>query len=105
MQSGGGSLNKIVPLEFSRTDTVTGWHAFIEYIDTNKRINSADSVLKGDEIISFFVYPDGKLSSFKVEKSVSPAHDMEIMRLIKIAPPISTGNGKKKRCRLNIRFK
>jgi hypothetical protein len=61
--------------------------------------------LKGEEIISFLLHPDGKLSSFKVEKSISKTHDAEIFRLIKLAPALKSEESKKKKCRLEIYFK
>jgi CarboxypepD_reg-like domain len=83
---------------------VSGWVAFRNYIDSNKKILSADSVLRGDEVISFVVNNKSELSSFKIEKSLSPVHDAEIIRLIKAAPPLHVIRGKKKRFRLSITF-
>jgi hypothetical protein len=98
------TLNKVVLLQYNPS-FVIGWDAFYNYIDNNKKINTADSVLKGDEIVSFLLHPDGKLSSFKIEKSVSRAHDTEILRLIQMAPELKSQDKKKKRYRLQIRFK
>ena len=96
------SLNE---LAVSASDTAIGWQAFYNYINDNKKILTADSVLKGDETISFLVYPDGRLSSFKVENSISPDHDAEILRLIKSGPALKTHHGKKQKCRIDIFFK
>ncbi len=84
---------------------ISGWDAFRNYIDSNKKILTVDSVLKGEEIISFVVNNKSELSSFKIEKSISPAHDAEIIRLIKEAPPLKINKGKKKRLQVNIEFK
>ncbi len=83
---------------------VSGWDAFRNYINSNKKIQTADSVLKGEEVISFIVNKKSELSSFKIEKSISPAHDAEIMRLIKEAPPLKIPKGKKKRLQVSITF-
>jgi hypothetical protein len=96
------SLNEVA---VSASDTAIGWQAFYNYINDNKKILTADSVLKGNETISFLVHPDERLSSFRVEKSISPSHDTEILRLIKSAPPLKITEGKKQRCRINISFK
>src|SRR5262249_39692922 len=83
---------------------INGWDALVNYIRANKKIITADSLLQGEEIISFLVYPDGKLSSFNIEESVSPAHDAEILRLIKSGPPLEPLKKKKHRVRINIPF-
>jgi hypothetical protein len=84
---------------------VSGWDAFRKYIDSNKKILTADSVLKGDEVISFVINNKSELSSFKIEKSISPAHDAEIIHLIKEAPPLKITKGKRKRVQIKIVFK
>ncbi len=83
---------------------VSGWDAFKNYIDSNKKILTADSVLKGDEVVSFVLNNKNELSSFKIEKSISLVHDAEIIRLIKSAPPLKLMKGKKKRFQLSISF-
>jgi CarboxypepD_reg-like domain len=84
--------------------TIIGWDALIRYVNANKKITTADSLLKGEEIISFFIHPDGKLSSFKIEKSISRAHDTEFLRLIKTGPPLKIQGPGKQRGRIRIFF-
>jgi hypothetical protein len=81
-----------------------GWQALNNYINENKKINDADSVLKGEEIISFEVNKKSKLSSFKVIKSISSSHDAEVIRLLKLGPPLQTANGKKQKYQISIFF-
>jgi hypothetical protein len=83
---------------------VAGWETFYRYINTNKKILTSDSLLRGEEIISFLVHPDGKLSSFKIEKSLSTSHDVEIERLIRSGPAFKVPDGKKQRCRVTVTF-
>jgi hypothetical protein len=99
------SLKDVVVLEYKKPPPFIGWEDFYNYINVNKKITTTDSLLKGEEIISFMVHPDGNLSSFKIEKSISPAHDARILQLIKTAPPLKLQNGKKQRGRINIYFK
>jgi hypothetical protein len=99
------ALNETVLLKYHSTSSITGWDVFYSYIDSNKKINTVDSLLKGEEVISFLLHPDGKLSSFKVEKSISKSHDAEILRLIRMAPALKSQEKKKKKCRLQIWFK
>ncbi|HTB26008.1 MAG TPA: carboxypeptidase-like regulatory domain-containing protein [Puia sp.] len=96
-----GSIMKV---DTQNVNQVSGWVAFRNYIDSNKKILTADSIMRGDEIISFVVNNKSELSSFKIEKSLSPVHDAEIIRLIKAAPPLNLIKGKKKRLRLSITF-
>jgi hypothetical protein len=98
-------LNRATMLKYDKPSPISGWDAFYIYIDSNKKINTADSILKGEEVISFLLHPDGKLTSFKVEKSISPAHDAEILHLIQIAPALKLEQKKKRKCVLQIRFK
>jgi CarboxypepD_reg-like domain len=97
------ALNELVIKKIS-IEPAIGWDAFRNYINSNKKILTVDSVLKGDEVISFVVNNKSELSAFKIEKSVSPAHDAEIIRLIKTAPPLTIIKGKKKRLRISISF-
>jgi hypothetical protein len=98
-------LNRAVLLKYKKPASVIGWDAFFNYIDSNKKINTTDSILKGEEVISFLLYPDGKISSFKIEKSVSRAHDAEILHLIQTAPALKSQDKKKKKFRVQILFK
>ncbi len=81
-----------------------GWKAFYEWIDSNKKINKADSVLKGTEIISFQVERKGALSSFRSEQSISKAHFAEVIRLIKEGPAWTCLKGKKQRVTIYVNF-
>jgi hypothetical protein len=98
-------LNKAVLLKYNKPPSIIGWDEFYSYIDSNKKINTMDSLLKGEEVISFLLHPDGKLSSLKIEKSISKAHDAEILRLIRMAPALKSQEKKKQRCQLLIQFK
>ncbi|HXB30391.1 MAG TPA: carboxypeptidase-like regulatory domain-containing protein, partial [Puia sp.] len=105
----GTAKKKDISSSTTKPDTqnfadVSGWVAFRNYIDSNKKILTADSILRGDEVISFVVNNKSKLSSFKIEKSISPAHDAEIIRLVKEAPPLKITRGKKKRLHISISF-
>jgi hypothetical protein len=97
------SLNEVAVNKIS-SEPAIGWDAFKAYINSNKKILTTDSVLKGVEVISFVVNKKSELSSFKIEKSLSPAHDTEIIRLIKTAPPLKITKGNKKRLRIRISF-
>ena len=97
--------NKTVLLQYKKPPSIIGWDEFYSYIDSNKKINTTDSLLKGEEVITFILHPDGKLSSFKIEKSVSKAHDAEILRLVRMAPALKSREKKKQRCQLLIQFK
>jgi CarboxypepD_reg-like domain len=82
---------------------VNGWEAFNNTVYKNKNIGTADSLLKGMEVISFIVDEKGQLSSFKIQNSISPTHDATIINLVK-----ETGwkilRGKKQKCIIAVPF-
>ena len=82
-----------------------GWQVLNDYINKNKKINSADSVLTGEEVISFVLNKKGKLTSFKVIKSISSSHDAEVIRLLKSGPALKPTDGKKQKYQISIFFR
>ena len=123
MQAASTALNEVVvngysikkrrnnSSSFSKTEgnqnaeKAIGCEKFFNYVNTNKKILTADSLLKGDEIISFVVNKKSELSSFKIEKSISQSHDAVIIRLIKAGPALKILKGRKQRLRITISFK
>lgn len=81
-----------------------GWPAYQNYLEANKTAINPDSTLKGDEIISFLVDKTGNLSSFKVEKSLSPAHDSAAIQLIRQGPSWKLLKGNQTRAWITIPF-
>jgi hypothetical protein len=61
----------------------SGWPLYKSYLEKNKIDRSIDATRKGTEAVSFKVSKKGHLSSFKVESSLSPAHDALLLHLIK----------------------
>jgi CarboxypepD_reg-like domain len=94
----------VVQVNVKNSNLPMGWDSLYYYIETNKKITTTDSVLKGEEVISFVVSKKGELSSFKIIKSVSPVHDAEIIRLIKSGPPLKIQKGRKQKCTMSILF-
>jgi hypothetical protein len=82
-----------------------GWQELNTYIDKNKRISNADSVLTGEEVVSFDVDEEGKLSDIKVIKSVSSSHDDEVIRLLKSGPRLQNNESKKRKYQISVFFK
>ncbi len=80
-----------------------GWKSFDEYINSNKRIKSDDSLKSGTEEVSFEIDSEGVPVNFKILRSLSPAHDNEALRLLKEGPAWNVKKGKRK-MRLKIRF-
>ena len=81
-----------------------GWLGFNEYISKNKKILTSDSVIKGNEIIRFWVDNSSPPNSFKIKKSLSPAHDAEAIRLVREGPTWRLLKKKKVRVTLAIKF-
>jgi hypothetical protein len=78
-----------------RAAPVIGWAAYQSYLKKYKPTKVTDSTLKGNEIVSFQVDRKGKLSAFKIEQSLSPAHDSILIRLIRRGPVWKPLEGKK----------
>jgi hypothetical protein len=88
----------------SKAEPSGGWPAFNDYINQNKKMATADSLKKGKEIISFLVDTAGGLSTFKIKKSLSPAHDAKAIRLIRQGPSWKLLKRKKAKVTLAIEF-
>ncbi|HVW60418.1 MAG TPA: carboxypeptidase-like regulatory domain-containing protein [Puia sp.] len=81
-----------------------GWPAYREYLDSAKTSANLDATLRGDETISFIVNKEGKLSSFKVEQSISPDHDSAPIRMINQGPSWQLLSGKRARARVILTY-
>jgi hypothetical protein len=96
-------LNSI-ELNESLAVPIGGWQKFYDYLNKNKKINTADSSKRGTEIISFLVNVSGKLSSFQSLQSISNAHHAEAIWLIKNGPSWTCLKDKKQRITIYIDF-
>ena len=83
---------------------VAGWDKYNDYLDKNKRVDSAHTAIKGEVIVSFWVGRGGKLSDFTIERSLDPTLDAEAIRLIKEGPEWKLEKGKKARARAIVTF-
>jgi hypothetical protein len=81
-----------------------GWQEYESWLEKNRKLGTANSTLKGKETISFRVNKKGELSSFKIEHSLSPAHDTEAIRLIKEGPGWKLFKGRKARVTVTVSF-
>ena len=83
---------------------VTGRQAYLDYLATEKKKLALDSTIKGTEIISFNVSKKGELSAFKVEQSLSPAHDSSTIRLVQKGPSWKLLRGRQVRTSVQVRY-
>ncbi|HEY0679031.1 MAG TPA: carboxypeptidase-like regulatory domain-containing protein [Chitinophagaceae bacterium] len=83
---------------------VIGWDEYKNYLQKNKRIDSANKALTGEVVVSFLVGVNGRLSGFKVEKSLSKFHDADAIRLIQEGPQWKLLKGKRTRARVIIPY-
>lgn len=83
---------------------IIGRQAYLQYLNTASRRLGLDSTITGTETISFVVARNGSLSDFKIEKSLSPAHDGAIIRLITEGPSWRLLRGRKTRASVTINF-
>jgi hypothetical protein len=109
----GKSTEVIAPSEDSKEKLDTLWinatpvigrEAYLQYLNVAKKKLGIDSTIAGTETLSFIVSRDGTLSSFKIEQSLSPAHDAGIIRLVTDGPAWHLIRGKKVRASVTINF-
>lgn len=81
-----------------------GWVAFGQYLEKNKIIPAGAESVTGNVIVSFEVNKKGFLSDFKIEQSLSKAHDDEAIRLIKQGPSWKLLSGRKGRVTVMVKF-
>ena len=83
---------------------VIGRAAYLHYLDTAQKSLALDSSITGTETVSFEVDKKGILTSFKIEQSLSPAHDEAIIRLVKEGPAWQLVKQKKVRVTVSLHF-
>jgi hypothetical protein len=83
---------------------VIGRTAYLYYLDTAQKTLALDSSITGTETVSFEVDKEGTLTSFKIEQSLSPAHDEAIIRLVKEGPAWQLLKRKKARATVSLHF-
>lgn len=83
---------------------VYGWVGYEQYLAENKRRPQDNPHLVGEVVISFMVDKKQQISDFKVEKSLSPQHDVEALRLVREGPPWKLRKGRKARATVIVRF-
>jgi hypothetical protein len=83
---------------------VIGRNAYLQYLRLTKGKLGLDSTVTGTETVSFIVSRDGSLSSYKIEQSLSPAHDAAIIRLVTDGPAWRLIRNKKVRAAVTVNF-
>ncbi|HEV2354137.1 MAG TPA: carboxypeptidase regulatory-like domain-containing protein, partial [Puia sp.] len=81
-----------------------GRQAYLRYLDSAKEKLALDSTIKGTETISFLVSRNGSLTSFKIEHSLSPAHDAGILHIVSGGPAWLLLKGKRARASVTLTF-
>jgi len=93
-------INSVPPPPSQTAVPAEGWSAYTNYLELNKNSPQIDTTIRGYESISFIVNKKGELSNFKVERSLSPAHDSLAIRLVKEGPSWKLLKGKKEKARV-----
>ena len=83
---------------------VTGRLAYLVYLDVAKKALLVDTTIRGTEIVSFGIDPKGTPTDFKIEHSLSPAHDAGVLRLIMEGSRWKAIHGKNVRAMVNVSF-
>ena len=82
----------------------TGWKQFYGYIATHSRLFYDSLGLHGNVDLSFQLRDNGKMSDFRIEKSLLPEADREAIRLVQQGPAWKLLKGKKARVLVRIPF-
>jgi hypothetical protein len=89
---------------WQKATPIVGREAYLLYLAAAKNKLGLDSTITGVETISFEVDRNGILSAFKIEQSLSPAHDAGVIRLINEGPAWSVLKGRKIRAAVTVIF-
>lgn len=89
---------------WQRASPLIGREAYLQYLAAGKKNLALDSTIKGTETISFEVDKNGALTAFKIEQSLSPAHDAGAIRLVKEGPAWQVHRGRKVRAVVSVEF-
>jgi hypothetical protein len=81
-----------------------GRPAYLLYLQTSKKSLALDTTITGTETISFKVSRKGELTDFRIEGSLSPAHDAGLIRLVAKGPAWRLVQGKAARAVVSLSF-
>lgn len=83
---------------------VSGRQAYLDYLNSRKATIGADTTIRGTVVVSFDVSRKGALSSFKVERSLTPAHDAGVIRLVSEGPQWKVSKNHPVRAAVRVTF-
>ena len=86
------------------TAPVMGRISYLNYLASAPKNLPVDTTIHGTESISFRVDKKGALTEFRIERSLSPAHDAGVIRLITEGPPWRMIRGRTARALVNVSF-
>ncbi len=89
---------------WQRATPVIGRKAYLQWLADTQKSLSLDSTIRGTETISFEIDRSGALTAFKIEQSLSPAHDAGVIRLVKEGPAWQLLHGRKARAVVSVTF-
>ena len=89
---------------WQKAQPVVGKLAYLDYLEAGKKTIGVDSTIKGTVIISFDVNKKGALTAFKVEQSLTPAHDAGIIRLVSEGSAWKVTKGRSVRAAVRVVF-
>jgi hypothetical protein len=96
--------NEFLDTGWIRATPVMGRPAYLLYLQTSKKSLALDTSIRGAEIISFMVGQKGELTDFRIEGSLSPAHDAGLIRVVSEGPAWRLVRGKTTRAVVSLLF-
>lgn len=86
------------------TAPAMGRIAYLNYLAAARKTVPVDTTIHGTESISFRVDKKGALTEFRIERSLSPAHDAGVIRMITEGPPWKMLYGRSARALVDVTF-
>jgi len=89
---------------WQNTAPVMGRVSYLDYLASASKNLPVDTTVHGTESISFRVDKKGTLTEFRIERSLSPAHDAGVILLITEGPPWQMIHGRAARALVDVSF-
>ena len=97
------SLTNDISIKILDAEPVTGWTAYHQYLEKNKKINDDAKNIHGTVVVSFDVRKTW-INNFVIEQSLDEELDAEAIRLIKEGPAWKLLKGKKTSVTVAVKF-
>lgn len=110
LKTNQNSISEVVVIDYGTKKSTevfaspkNGWKEFRQYLDQAAVLDDGEM---GRVVVQFIILPDGKLSDFFIQKSLTPLANSKAIQLIKAYQPwLGAANGKAQKVKVAVRFK